>query len=201
MRLLLASDIHRDLAAAQSLCERSSEVDVVVVAGDLGTMRRGHDETIDVLSAIQKPTILVPGNNESLEELRDGVEKAQWSSAHALHGTGVEIAGQAFFGLGGGIPITPFGDWSWDLSEDDARRLLGACPANAVLVSHSPPKGLGDLTSVGVHVGSLAVLETISERKPRLIVCGHIHDSWGFDQIEGDTRVINAGPRAVVVEL
>ncbi len=201
MRILLVSDLHRDLPAAWAVCDRAAECDALVIAGDLATMRRGHAEMVESLSSITVPTILVPGNNESLQELQDAVAAANWSSAHVLHGTGVEIEGRQFFGLGGGVPITPFGDWSWDLSEDDARALLETCPPNAVLVSHSPPKGLGDRTSMGVHVGSDAVLETIHAKHPRLVVCGHIHDSWGFDETVDGTRVINAGPRGVVVEL
>lgn len=177
------------------------ESDVVVIAGDLATMRRGLAEIVRVLAEINAPTVLVAGNNESLEELRDCVRAASWGSAHVLHGTGVEIDGQAFFGLGGGIPITPFGDWSWDHSEDEARRLLEACPPGAVLVSHSPPRGLGDRTSTGASVGSEAVREVIAEKRPRLVVCGHIHDSIGFDETSDGTRVINAGPQGVDVEL
>ncbi len=189
------------MPSARAIAERSSEVDAVIVAGDLATMRKGLLDVLQELRNIQTPTILVPGNNESLEELQQGVERVQWSAAHVLHGTGVKIADTSFFGLGGGIPITPFGDWSWDLSEDDARQLLEPCPERAVLVSHSPPKGLGDRTSMGASVGSEAVRQFISDKHPQMVVCGHIHDSWGFDETVEETRVINAGPSGLVIEL
>ena len=38
-----------------------------------------------------------------------------------------------------GIPVTPFGKWSYDFDEVQAADLLDACPAGAVLVVHSPP--------------------------------------------------------------
>lgn len=79
--------------------------------------------------------------------------------------------------------------------------MLDGMPAGAVLVSHSPPKGLGDLTSGGQHVGSEAVREAIAAKRPPLVVCGHIHDSWGFDQTEGGTWVVNVGPGGKVVEV
>ena len=113
----------------------------------------------------------------------------------------MDVEGVPFFGIGGGIPITPFGDWSFDFSDDEARAMLESCPEGAVLVSHSPPKGHGDRTSRGEHCGSEAVLEAIESKRPRLVVCGHIHDSWGHDEMVGSTRVINAGPRGVVVEI
>ena len=47
--------------------------------------------------------ILVAGNNESTDELRDACRT--WDSAQVLHGTGVTLNGASFFGLGGGIPF------------------------------------------------------------------------------------------------
>ena len=70
MRLLLCSDIHCDEAAARSLVERSVDADVFVCAGDLAVMRQGLEGTVDILSAVDVPTVLVAGNGESTEELQ-----------------------------------------------------------------------------------------------------------------------------------
>ena len=199
MRLLLVSDLHRNLEAAASVVERAPEVHVVVGAGDFAVMRRGLDEIVGVLSEIETPTVLVPGNGESAVELTDAC--SSWPSAHVLHGTGVEIDGVPFFGLGGGVPVTPLGDWSYDLTEDEAGVLLADCPMGAVLVSHSPPSGHVDLDGSGRHLGSTAVLATIEATRPRLVVCGHIHSSWGRRSDVGDTPILNAGPTGVVWDL
>lgn len=198
MKLLLFSDLHRDVPAAERLVARAGEVDVLVGAGDFAVVRRGIEDVIDVLATVDKPTVLVPGNGESLDELRAAC--TGWSGAHVLHGSGTEIEGTSFWGLGGGVPVTPFGDWSWDLPEDEAAGLLADCPDGAVLVSHSPPHGAADV-SRGRHLGSTAVRDAIDARSPRLLVCGHIHDSWETDIQVGPTRVINAGPRGIVVEV
>jgi predicted phosphodiesterase len=65
MRLLLFSDLHADAGAAGRLVERARDVDVLVGAGDFGNMRRELALCIDVLRTIEKPTMLVAGNNES----------------------------------------------------------------------------------------------------------------------------------------
>lgn len=199
MKLLLCSDIHCDLAAAQSIVDRSNDVDVVIVAGDLGNVRRGLDRTIGVLRNIDRPTVLVPGNAESDGELRH--ECRDWPNGHALHGACIAIDGIEFFGIGGGIPVTPFGSWSFDLTEDDAAQLLSNCPDNAIVVSHSPPKGAVDVSSSGRSLGSTALRQTIERTHPRLVVCGHIHDSAGRHEMIGDTPVVNAGPAAMLWEL
>jgi Icc-related predicted phosphoesterase len=195
MDLLLFSDLHTDAGRAEGLVERSGAFDVLVGAGDFCHCRRLLDDTIARLSAIDTPTVLVPGNSESYEELRDAC--ASWPAAHVLHGTAVTIDGIAFFGIGGGIPTTPFGSWSYDFTEAQAEELLRECPDGCVLVSHSPPHGAVDVSSRGQHLGSTAIRNGVLARRPRLVVCGHIHESAGRLGRLGGVPVINAGPDGV----
>jgi Icc-related predicted phosphoesterase len=199
MKLLLFSDLHQDKAAAARMVELARGADVAIGAGDFANARTGVSTCIDILRAIHIPTVLVPGNNESHEELI--VACAGWRNAHVLHGRGTEIANVPYFGIGGGIPITPFGSWSYDFSEPDAERLLRDCPAGAVLVSHSPPKGAVDVSASGRSLGSAAVRDAVVRLKPRLVVCGHIHGSAGKRAQIGNTPVINAGAGGVLFEL
>lgn len=198
MRLLLSSDIHCDGGAARSLVSRAASVDVLVIAGDLAVMRKGLQKTVDVLARTSTPTVLVAGNGESAEELEVACEG--WPAARVLHGSGCAIDGVEFWGVGGAIPVTPFGAWSYDLSEEEGAALLEGCPEGAVLVTHSPPFGHADEAG-GRHLGSRAVLDAIRRTRPRLVVCGHIHGHWTEQSHEGETRVINAGPKGVRVEL
>jgi uncharacterized protein len=199
MRLLLFSDLHCDIRAAQRLVEMAKNVDVAIGAGDFGQVRRRVSACIDVLRDMPCPTVVVPGNNESLDELQAAC--AGWNGVHVLHGNGVTIDGVQFYGLGGGVPITPFGSWSFDFSEDQATALLKDFPAGGVLVSHSPPKGCLDVDGNGTSRGSTTVREVILSKNPALVVCGHIHACWGRTEFLGETPVVNAGPSGVVYEL
>jgi Icc-related predicted phosphoesterase len=199
MRLLLFSDLHCDTRAAQRLVEMGRQADVAIGAGDFGQVRRRVGVCIDVLRDMPCPTVVVPGNNESLAELVEACRG--WENVHVLHGTGVTIGGVDFFGLGGGVPVTPFGSWSYDFSEDEAAELLKDFPAGGVLVSHSPPKGSLDVRDSGESCGSTTVRELIDTKRPKLIVCGHIHACWGRTEQIGDTTVVNAGPKGVEFEL
>lgn len=199
MKLLLFSDVHRDQGAARQLVELSRTVDVVVGAGDFCTVRRGLPEIIRALSAIERPSVLVAGNAETDAELCSAC--SSWPSAHVLHGSGVTIGGRAFFGLGGAVPVTPFGAWSFDLSEAEAAALLEDCPPAAILVTHAPPQGAVDRASSGTSLGSTAIRAVIERTRPVLAVCGHIHDSAARTEFIGQTPVVNAGPAGVVYEL
>jgi Icc-related predicted phosphoesterase len=197
MRLLAFSDLHRDRRQAERLVELAREADVVVGAGDFASMRLGLGKTIEALRAITAPSILVPGNNESDAQLWK--ECAIWENARILHGEGTEINGIQFFGLGGGVPRTPF-PWSFDLTEEEATAKLEDCPDGAVLVLHSPPKGYVD-EAFGRHLGSLAIRAAIERHQPALAVCGHIHQAWGAEAVIGATPVVNVGPEGRFFEL
>lgn len=197
MKLLAFSDLHRDQDRAERLVELAQEADVVLGAGDYATMHQGLEGIIETLSAITAPTVLVPGNAESDLELWQAC--ANWRSAHVLHGQALQLEGIQLFGLGGGIPPTPF-PWSFDLREDEAAARLESCPEGAVLIVHSPPRGYVDAVH-GRHLGSRSVLRAIEHKRPALVVCGHIHQCWGFEAAIGTTPVVNLGPEGRFFEL
>jgi Icc-related predicted phosphoesterase len=200
MKVLAFSDLHRDLEAAADLVARSGDADLVIGAGDFGSIHDGVGETIAALAAIETPTLLVPGNNETEDELRSAVAAAGWDGATVLHGEVAEVGDTAFFGLGAGVPTTPW-DWSFDLSEAEAEAMLATCPEGAVMIVHSPPAGHCDRSSAGEHLGSAAILAAIERAGPPLVVCGHIHEAWGDRSVIGSSQVANLGPGGAEFEV
>src|SRR3954464_388402 len=173
----------------------SADADAGGAAGDFASVHRGLEQLIDMLVVIEKPTVLVPGNNETEDDLRRACRG--WRSSIVLHGSGTEIDGVPFYGLGGGVPTTPW-PWSFDLTEEEAAEKLAGCPEGAVLVVHSPPRGYVDGPR---ELGSEAVLRTIEEKRPRVAICGHIHESAGEQSNIGPTSVLNVGPEGVFVDV
>jgi uncharacterized protein len=198
MKLLAFSDLHCDLGQAAELVTMSAEADVVIGAGNFASVHEGLEETIAALAPIETPTVLVPGNNETLDALREAA--ASWEAATVLHGNGATIGGVEFYGLGAGIPVTPW-EWSFDLDDEAATSMLADCPEGGVLVLHSPPRGHCDANGGGDHFGSAALLAAIEGKSPRLAVCGHIHESWGCESAVGSTRVRNLGPKGTWIEV
>jgi Icc-related predicted phosphoesterase len=194
---LAFSDIHRDLDQARTIASMSGDADVVVAAGDFGSMHRGVEQLIDMLVVIETPTLLVPGNNETDDELRDAC--GGWRAATVLHGAGCVVGGVSFWGIGGGIPTTPW-PWSYDLTEEEAAALLASCPDGVdVMVLHSPPHGY--LDGGRRSLGSTALLDAIERVQPAVAVCGHIHECAGQEARIGPTRLYNLGPRGTFIEL
>ncbi|TWU59202.1 Calcineurin-like phosphoesterase superfamily domain protein [Rubripirellula tenax] len=199
MKILCFSDLHCDRDAATKLVALAADADVVVGAGDFANRHKGLGDTLDILRTIDKPAVLVPGNGETADELRAAT--TSWATARVLHGDGCTIDGVEFWGVGGGIPVTPFGDWSYDFDEAQAETLLAGCPIGAVLVVHSPPIDTVDHDSSGRIRGSRSIRDAVESKKPRLVVCGHIHSDWGKRVTLGESLVLNAGPVGHLLEV
>lgn len=194
--LLLFSDLHRDVVAARQLVRLSDQAQLAIGAGDFANQHRGLADCLSLVSELAIPLVLVPGNNETADALRVACQGRE--NIHVLHGTGVSLAGLKLFGVGGGIPNTPFGDWSYDFSEAEATALLAPCHDCDILVTHSPPWGVVDRSSQGQHLGSRAIRDATLRLRPKLHICGHIHGSGGQQAKLEQTTVINAGPAGLL---
>ena len=71
-------------------------------------------------------------------------------------------------------------------------------PAATIFVLHSPPRDTAcDVISTRQHVGSRAIRAFVEARQPRLVLCGHIHESprvsGAWRDTVGRTPVVNPG--------
>ena len=65
---------------------------------------------------------------------------------------------------------------------------------DSILITHNPPYGILDKNYAGRHVGSKIIRKAIDKNPPRVLLCGHIHESKG-EKKHGKTRVYNLGSR------
>ena len=70
-----------------------------------------------------------------------------------------------------------------------------------IVVTHAPPRGVGD-SEDNAHRGFEAFLELLDKYKPQYLLHGHVHMSYGMDQIRertyNATTVINTCERYVL---
>lgn len=95
-----------------------------------------------------------------------------------------------------GMPWVPkFGPWAF-MAERGSQALaehIAKIPDNTdVLLCHGPPNGYVDANSFGYHVGCELLLDRIKKVKPKLVCCGHIHESYGVEYTDFGTTVVNA---------
>lgn len=194
-RVVAFSDLHGSAPDLRMILQAAESADLVIGAGDFCNMRQGLGPVMAALAPIAPKAVYVPGNAENADELRAATD------ALVLHGQAAERAGLRLFGLGYAVPVTPFGNWSCDLSEAEAAEALADLAQADILITHAPPKGAVDQDSGGTSRGSTAVRDAILRCQPRLALCGHIHASWGARDRLGATEVANLGPGPALFDL
>jgi Icc-related predicted phosphoesterase len=87
----------------------------------------------------------------------------------------------------------PFLDMAFNLPRGKPLREKWALipPGIDILITHTPPYGIGDRTTRGDLVGCRDLLEAVRRLRPRIHVFGHIHEGYG-NYSEGGIEFINA---------
>ncbi len=191
MKILAISDPHGDYSKIRKMMEKAGDFDLAVIVGDITNF--GPDEKVEELMEIfDRPVLAIPGNCDKKSILK----ALDTSKAINLHGKAEQIGNIRFIGLGGSNP-TPF-NTPFELSEEEIEKTLEGMVCSAennedcgtiVLLTHAPPYGARDELPFG-HVGSKAIQKFVD--RVDLIVCGHIHEAKGLEQV-GKTVVVNPG--------
>lgn len=179
-------DAHGSASALDWIGEKGREYSGIIVGGDLG--RSGSEgyasEFLAAALSTCSSVFYIPGNADAPEaEVPKGVTR--------LHGERATMGGFSVGGLGGSNP-TPFRT-RFELGDEEARLILSRLGDLDILVSHSPPFDTNCDRAGEKHVGSVPVKEYVVEHGPRLVLCGHAHESKAVDHL-GRTVVVNPGP-------
>jgi len=135
-----------------------------------------------------KHKVMIAGNHDLyFEGLYKNKQKPELN-CHYLLDEGIEIEGLKIYGS----PWTSiFLNWAFMLSEEKLAIQWSWIPSDTnILLVHGPPYGILDECPVFRgerigHVGSLSLREKIFEVKPKLVVFGHIHESYGQEEHHG----------------
>jgi putative phosphoesterase len=194
LKIATITDIHARSVYPISVLGQLRQTDLLLIAGDI-TNFGDKDEAnyiIQELAALNIKMFAVPGNCD-----RPAVSSALDSCDINLHATTKIVGNVMLFGIGG-CNKTPF-HTPLEYSEKEIADILNRIARipsvkHYVLVSHAPPyKTKLDKVLFGLHVGSKAIRNFVDEFQPDIVVCGHIHEARGVDNV-GNTLIINPGP-------
>ncbi len=194
MKILAVTDIHGSYKKVVEILDRELP-DILIIGGDLttsGTIKEVEDAVKQFFTHC-KSIFCVAGNMDFPEH-----DELFYSLGISLNSRGVIIKNVGMFGVSGS-PCSPLCTPYEIREEEIANRIvegyLQIKNANIkILVSHTPPfRTKVDIIHSGIHVGSTAVREFIENKKPELVICGHIHESYGQDILD-KTKIINCGP-------
>ncbi|WP_426734422.1 metallophosphatase domain-containing protein [Myxococcus faecalis] len=191
MKLVLISDTHRRHEELEvPVC------DVLIHAGDFS--RRGKQEELESFLGWfsrypAREKVFIAGNHDFICERDPQLTRrlAHEAGVHYLDDEEVLVRGLRVWGS----PVTPrFGGMAFNRERGaDIRTHWDLIPEGLdVLVTHGPPKCLGDRTFLGAHVGCEDLLARVKQVRPRLHVYGHIHESPGEQSLpDVPTRFLN----------
>jgi Icc-related predicted phosphoesterase len=139
-----------------------------------------------------KYRILIAGNHDFYfeRESEDQIEKILPNQIIYLKDSGITLNGLRIWGS----PVTPwFFDWAFNRHRGEPiRRHWDIIPGDTdILITHGPAFRILDSNREGQHVGCKDLFNRIDEFRPKVHVCGHIHESYGQLDKTG-TRFINA---------
>lgn len=190
MKVVVLSDTHSLHGAV-----RVPEGDVLVHAGDFsrkGTLKelRQFNDWLGDLSHEHK--ILVPGNHDFCFEDPDRRDRATdlLTEARLLIDDSYRLGGTRFWGA----PWQPkFFDWAFNRERGrPLREKWSLIPEDVdVLVTHGPPRNIGDRVAQGDRVGCSELQKRVFEVRPEYHVFGHIHEGYGTYNRNG-TVFLNA---------
>lgn len=83
-------------------------------------------------------------------------------------------------------------DWAFGVRARDYEEIWGKIPKNLdILITHGPPLRVLDQVPNRFHLGDIGLLKAVEDKKPRVHVFGHIHESHGTAR-KDSTLFVNA---------
>ncbi len=197
LRLVLIADTHN-----QHEKIAVPDGDVLVHAGDLSY--RGELADVEVFDEWlgglpHRHKIVIAGNHDFCFENRSAEARARLTNSIYLQDEGVCLEGIRFWG-------TPWQPWFYDWAFNLHRGTPELCAKWAmipddtdVLISHGPPLGHGDRTTLGESAGCADLLDRVQEIRPQVHCFGHIHEGYGINRSK-HTLFVNASVCTVAYE-
>ena len=201
IRIIAISDTHNgyNKLTQQLIDLYQSENDILVHCGDM-TERGSVDELNNINSWFgelpYKYKIAISGNMDGI-----GLDK-QHIDGYKIFTNAVYLQHQSLeipdLGSNGfkifASPYTPEFVGGFQLYSEKESRLKWQDIPNDIdlLISHGPPYNILDSTSRGMSIGDKVLMNEINQRiKPKAVLFGHVHASFGQTEVDG-IQYVNA---------
>jgi hypothetical protein len=206
MKIAYVVDVHGRFDAVPRALAQMGDLDVLIVGGDITTGGTPDEAAAAVQSWLPlAPRVLaVAGNMDS-----PAIDARLADLGVSINGRGVVLGEVGIFGVSA-APHSPLRT-PYEIDDDEIERSIENGYVDVrncrivVFCPHAPPHGTAcDMLRSGEHVGSTVVRDFVERAQPDLVLCGHIHEARGTDEI-GRSQIVNPGPAAsghyAVVEL
>jgi len=199
-RILSAGDIHGDVDLAEKLAKRAEKenVDLVILCGDITMFERSTKNLISPFAKRHQKVLLVPGNHESVATA-DFL--AEFYGVKNIHGYSVKYEDVGIFGAGGAnIGVAQLTEKEmYDLLKKGFDKIKYL--KKRIMVTHVHPSDTKMEKFTKIFPGSTGIRKAVEKFKPDILLCSHVHEAEGLEEMIGKTRVINVGTKGMIIEI
>jgi Icc-related predicted phosphoesterase len=200
MRILASGDLHGDQGLAKKLAERAEKekVDLVILCGDITHFDRSTQNMIGPFVQRKQKVLLVPGNHDSLATA-DFL--AEFYGVKNIHGYSVKYGDVGIFGAGGAnIGVAQINEKDmYDLLKKGFDKIKNL--QKKIMVTHVHPSGTKMEKFTKFFEGSDGIRRAVDKFKPDILLCSHVHEAEGIEEMVGNTKVINVGKHGKIIEI
>ncbi|MBS3108320.1 metallophosphoesterase [Candidatus Woesearchaeota archaeon] len=199
MKILAFSDTHGDIRKMKEFAEKAEKenVDLVLMCGDFTYFDEIPPNLIKPFKEKGKKVLFVPGNHETKPTAEF---LASFYNIKSLDGSYAVYDGVAFFGCGGGnMPTNMVSDYELTkILRDTNSKIKNA--RKKIMVTHLHPSNT-KMDKLVPRSGSNGLRKIVEELQPDLLICGHIHEASGTEDVIGKTRIINVAKTSKIIEI
>ncbi len=169
-----------------------------------------EDPIINSLNSAQIPVYFVWGNTDIMDCEKETIETPitddlriwftdEFTNFHHCHKQVHKVDNFTVVGYQDANKTDPYSSgksWEEPTIHHDLRpiieRLTKEQKDQLILLTHAPPRGILDFSSLGSrHIGSFYLRELIDDFQPKLAMFGHVHYLGGYSLYCGRTQCIN----------
>lgn len=188
MRILAVADIHgkeeKIFRLKDNVIRHSPHL--VVVAGDITGFFGQALPVLCLLNEIGTKVVMVRGNTDRKSMHKDIQE---FPNLTLLEQETFTMEGIRFAGISGAFPL-PFRTRIRMAEKGLFQDMEKIVDKETILIAHPPPYGTLDLAGNKFHAGSKSLSAFIRKKQPLMVICGHIHESPGVENL-GQTTIVN----------
>jgi uncharacterized protein len=200
MKILAFGDLHGDSRLAERLADKADKenVDLVIVCGDITQADTSTANLMGPFVKRHKKVLLVPGNHESLATA-DFL--AEFYGLKNIHGYSVKYGDVGIFGAGGAnIGVAQLSEKElYDLLKKGFEGIKNL--KKKIMVTHVHPSKTKMEQFTKFFPESDGIRKAIEKLQPDIMLCSHVHEAEGLEEMIGKTKVLNVGKEGKIIDI
>lgn len=199
MKILAFADLHSSMNELKKLEAKiqKSKPDAILCAGDFTVFQQNIKDIMKRMNKFGCKVYLIHGNHEISSKVKSMCTK--YKNLEFVHKKIVKLNDAVLVSHGGGGFTRKDKDFDNFMRKNKAK-LKGK---EIILMTHAPPYNtkLDSLVYVDDHVGCESYRKFIEKYQPKYAISGHIHETFNQKDKIGESKLINPGPKGVIIKV